>query len=544
MNKGFRSLADRIVDSLFEASPFLATMNGVHEFDHLLDRYDAEARSARRAFARDAMKELKAYENVSLTQTEEMDLAVLQGQLHVQLRQETDLKLLDRNPTIYVDRLMDALYTMVVREYAPPEERAPALLERLRAIPAYVDVAKANLKAGYDLPAIWTEIAIETLDGADLFFKETLQPFAKKTAKDNEAFQDAAEGARRTLLKFKAYLKDEILPRCDGSFAVGRDMFEFLLEKEHGLSLRIKDLLQIGEEAVAKAKVELAKAAAEISPRQGLERVIAEAKKHHPPAEKLTQTYKKEMERARDFVVKRDLVTFPDGDDHLAVTETPPFARSVIPYAAYLSPAPFDSKQEGLFWVTPIDRRAPADRQREQLDGHTIYGIPVTALHEAYPGHHLQLLHSNRASSKVRKVFGTSTFWEGWALYCEDLMFEEGFYQDPKVRLIQLRDMLFRAYRVLVDVKLHLSQMTIEEAVDLLVDQAGLERANAVAEVKRYTLTPTQPMSYLVGKREIVSLRDEYRQQRGERFKLKEFHDKLLSFGSVPLPLVREAMLR
>lgn len=543
MNKGFRSLADRIVDSLFEASPFFATQMGIHQYDHLLDRYDAEARAARRSLARDSLKELKAYENASLTQTEQIDLAVLQGVLQVQLRYETDLKMLDRNATIYVDRLLEALYTMVVREYAPPEERATALLERLRGVPAYVQTASQNLKSGYDIPAVWTEIAIESLDGADLFFKETLQPFAKKTAKGNEEFLDAAEGARRTLLRFKAFLRDEILPRCDGSFAVGRDMFEFLLEKEHGLSLRVKDLLAIGEEAVATTRAEIARTAAEIAPGKAVEKLLADAKKHHPALEKLTQTYKKEMERARDFVVKKDLLTVPDGEK-LVVTETPPFARGVCPYAAYMPPAPFDDDQTGLFWVTPVQKGASAEKRQEQLEGHSLASIPVTAIHEAYPGHHLQLLHSNRASSKVRKVFGTSTFWEGWALYCEELMFDEGFYSDPKVRLMQLKDQLWRAHRVLIDLKLHLQQMSMEEAVDVLVDGAWLERANAIAEVKRYTLTPTQPMSYLVGKREILALRDDYKHQRGERFKLKEFHDKLLSFGSIPLPLAREAMLR
>jgi uncharacterized protein (DUF885 family) len=247
------------------------------------------------------------------------------------------------------------------------------------------------------------------------------------------------------------------------------------------------------------------------------------------------------MDRARDFVNKKDLVTIPDGEK-LTVTETPAYVRSVIPYAAYLPPAPFESRQEGFFFVTPIDKSAPTDKRHDQLEGHS--GVAVTAVHEAYPGHHVQLLHANKATSKVRKVFGTSTFCEGWALYCEDLMHEEGFYSDPKLRLLQQKDLLWRAWRVVIDVKLHLQQMSTEEAVDTLVDQAFLERGNAEAEVKRYTLTPTQPMSYLIGKREIRAIRDEYKQQKGERFKLKEFHDKLLSFGTVPLSLVRDAMLR
>jgi uncharacterized protein (DUF885 family) len=544
MNKGFRSLTDRIIDQFHETSPLAATSAGAHAYDHLVDRYDSEGRQQRRALARDALKELRSFENASLTQTELMDLSVLQGELLVQLRVEQDVKLYERNATVYVDRLLDALYTMVVREYAPAEERGKALLERLKAMPRYLEIAVENLKAGYDVPAVWTEVAIETLDGADLFWRESLQPFVKKAGgKGNEEFQDAAEGARRLLLKFKSFLKDDLLPRCDGSFAVGRDLFDFLLDKEHGLSLRAKDLLAIGEEAVASARAEMAKVAADIAPGKSLEKLISDLKRQHPAADKVLQAYKKEMERARDFVARKDLVTVPE-KDRLTVCETPAYARALVPYAAYLPPAPLESKGEGLFWVTPVDRSAPADRRHDQLEGHAMHGIPVTALHEGYPGHHLQHLHAHRATSKVRRLASTSSFCEGWALYCEEMMWEEGFYSDPRVRLLQLKDLLFRAWRVVLDVKLHLQQVSIEDAVDALVEHAMVERSNALLEVRRYTLSPTQPMSYLIGRREILALREQAKLQRGEKWKLKDFHDKLLSFGTIPIPLVKDAILR
>jgi len=543
MNKGFRSLTDRIIDSLHEMSPFHATSVGAHQYDHLVDRYDAEARVARRALAKESLKELKSFENASLTQTELMDLSILQGQLAVQMRTEQDLHLYERNATVYVDRLMDALYTMVVRDYAPAEERAKAIHERLRALPRYLEVATQNLKSGYDIPAIWTEIAIESLEGADLFWKESLQPFLKKAAKSNEELQDTAEGARRMLLKWKTYLKDDLLPRCDGSFAIGRDLFDFLLDKEHGLSLKAKDLVAIGDEAILATRAEMERVAAEIAPGKTLEKVIHDLKKNHPAPDKLTAAYKKEMDRAREFVEKKDLVTIPE-KEKLSITDTPAFARSLIPYAAYVPPAPLEHKGEGLFWVTPVEKTGPAARRNEQLEGHATHGIPVTAIHEAYPGHHLQHLHAAKAGSKVRKLASTNTFCEGWALYCEELMFEEGFYGDPKVRLLQLKDLLFRAWRVVIDVKLHLQQMSIDEAVDALVEHAMVEKGNAAAEVKRYTLSPTQPMSYLIGRREILALREQVKAQRGDKWSLKDFHDKLLSFGTVPISLVKDAMLK
>lgn len=543
MNKGFRSLADRVIESMFEMSPFFATAQGAHQYDYLLDRHDLEARAARRGQLKDALKELKAYENAQLTHLEQIDLAVLTGHIQATLRLEDETKPAERNPDMYVSELLGALFVMVSRDYAPADERARSMLERLKGLPGYLETATRNLKQGYDLPRTWCETAIETLDGADLFFRESLAPFAKKAAKIAEELGDAVEGGRRMLLRWKTFLRDDLLPRCDGSFAIGRDTFDYLLEKAHGLHVKARDLAAIGEEAIASAKAEMEKLAAEIAPGKKLEQVLAEMRKHHPAPDKLLQAYRKEMERARDFVAKKDLVTIPE-NEKLTVIDTPPFYRAVLPFAAYMPPAPLESKQEAWFFVTPIDRHAPAEKQKEQIEGHSLYGIPIIALHEAYPGHHLQLLHANKASSKVRRVIGTPVFCEGWALYCEEMMYEAGFYPDPRVRLHQLKNVLWRACRVVIDVKLQLQQMQPEEAVDMLVNVAGLERGQAASEVKRYALTPTQPMSYLIGKREITRIRDEYRAQKGEKFKLREFHDKLISFGTIPPSYVRDAMLR
>jgi len=248
------------------------------------------------------------------------------------------------------------------------------------------------------------------------------------------------------------------------------------------------------------------------------------------------------MTRARDFVKKRDLVTIPKGES-LSVMETPIFERNTIPYGAYMPPAPFEKKQQGFFWVTPVNEKLRPEQQEEQLQGHNSYGAVLTALHEAYPGHHLQLVHSNKIKSRIRRQFGTSLFAEGWALYCEELMYDEGFYTKPETRLLQLKDQLWRACRVVIDVSLHTNRMSFNKAVDMLVNVAKLEPTNAIAEVKRYTFTPTQPMTYIMGKMEILKLRDDFKKLRGEAFSLKKFHDQLLSYGTIPVQMVRERML-
>jgi uncharacterized protein (DUF885 family) len=229
--------------------------------------------------------------------------------------------------------------------------------------------------------------------------------------------------------------------------------------------------------------------------------------------------------------------------EELQVIETPEFERSRIPYAAYLEPGPFDKVQKGSFYVTPVDLKGSKEEQEATLEGHNSHSLPICALHEAYPGHHLQLCWANRAKSRLRKLGDSPVLAEGWALYCEEMMYEEGFYRDPLERLFQLKDSCWRAARVIIDARLHTGQMGFDEAVEFLVQEAMLERPNAEAEVRRYTETPTQPMSYAVGKRALLELRDEIRGKLGDAFDLHDFHSAVLQAGTIPVGLVRQEVL-
>jgi uncharacterized protein (DUF885 family) len=240
---------------------------------------------------------------------------------------------------------------------------------------------------------------------------------------------------------------------------------------------------------------------------------------------------------ARTFVAKRGLVTIPPGEE-LQIVDTPAFLCPTVPYAAYMAPGAFDPHQEGLYYITPIsDKLSPSDRA-EALLGHNRFAMLLTNVHEAYPGHHLQLVCANKVPSEVRRLFDSDVFCEGWALYCEQLVLDEGMTDDPRVRLFQLKDQLWRACRVVIDVKLHTGRMTFDEAVEMLVGVAHLERPNAIGEVRRYTQSPTQPMSYLTGKQQLMDLREREKTRLGDAFDMRAFHDKLLSFGAIPVALI------
>jgi uncharacterized protein (DUF885 family) len=277
-----------------------------------------------------------------------------------------------------------------------------------------------------------------------------------------------------------------------------------------------------------------------IDPTRTWRDIVDEAKARHPETNRLLDAYRSEVERAHRFVDEHQIAPIPGGA--LEVVETPVFHRGIVPYATYLPPAPFDDDQTGYFFVTPVDIGRPKTEQAERLREHATAAIPLVALHEGYPGRHLQMLHANRASTRLRQLADSSLFQKGWALYCEEMMDAQGFLTDRVTRVFRLRDLMWRACRVVLDCRLHAGTMTVDEAVAFLVEHALLERSTAESEVRRYTLTPTQPMSYIVGMREIVALRDETERRMGARFSLHEFHAGLLGAGSLPPALVRETL--
>ncbi len=257
----------------------------------------------------------------------------------------------------------------------------------------------------------------------------------------------------------------------------------------------------------------------------------------HPPASGLVEAYAREMARARDFVAQRGLAPIPSAP--LDVVPTPAFMRPVIPFAAYDSPGPYSRDRTGWFYVTVPDPQLPADAQERILRDHCRYELAATALHEGYPGHHLQLVYAQEQPSDTRKNVWTPLTVEGWALYCEDMMGEEGFYRSEEEQFFQRLHLLWRAVRVLLDVGLHTRGMSFAQAVEQLATQLHVDRSNAEAEVRRYCAEPGYPLCYAVGRRELLKLRDAFRAARGASFTLRGFHDAILRYGGLPVSLIR-----
>ncbi len=534
----FRGLAEEIIASFWKNSPIAATFAGVHDYDHELDNIDSDHLAAVNTEHKHFLDRLESLSQDTLDPDSRIDHQLLCNYLRSSIKEFEEIRYWQKNPADYANGCVDGIHILFLREFAPIEERAAAILSRMKQMPRFLQDAKRNLA---DTPRVFTQLAIDVSAGGQNFINTMATDLASLVPAMAEDLSAARGKAIAAMVDYTEYLKNDIIPRSSGTFAVGSEYFDFKLKTNHMLPYNAEELLEYGQEIKEQTERDLDRTAQQIDRGRTWIELVEEIKNLHPRAQELAGTYKTEMERARAFIRDHDLVTLPLAEE-LEVIPTPEFLRPTLPYAAYMSPAPLEEQQKGFFFVTPVDETLPLEKQEEILKGHPLCGIPVIALHEGYPGHHLQHVYVNRLKNKLRRLLGTTVFIEGWALYCEEMMYDAGFYSDPRSRLLQLKDQLWRACRVIIDVGLHTRNMTFDQAVNLLVNGAKLQRVHAAKEVTRYTFTPTQPMSYLVGKRQIMDLRADYERNTSDPFRLKEFHDRLLNFGSIPVCLVRQAL--
>ena len=534
----FTEFVERYLDFKWRTSPLSATFAGIHTYDHKLDNVNGDFIQQVNEHRKEFLSELEKIQKHELTDEELIDWRLLRNEIESNIKDHEEMQFWRTRAAVYPEICAHSMFILYIREFAPLGDRASAILSRMREVPRVLEDGVRNLA---NCPHMFVKLGIEMTDGCATFIQDLLPKLSAKVPAIRDQLEDAGTKALSALQEYRQYLKAELLEKSIGDFAIGKTLFEFKLKNDHLLPYTAQDILEIGRDMKAKTEEAIREVARNIDPAKKWFEVVSDVKRIHPRSSELLQTYRKEMESAREFVKRKGLVTIPAGE-HLDVIPTPPFTRPIIPYAAYMNPAQFEEQQTGHFYVTLIDETISPEEKEEILKGHPSFGIPVIALHEGYPGHHLQLVVANRLKNRLRRLLETTVFVEGWALYCEEMMFEAGFYKDPRSRLLQLKDQLWRACRVIIDVGLHTKTMSYEQAVDLLVDDAKLQRVHAQKEVTRYTYTPTQPMSYLIGKKQILELRNDYRKKTGARFDLREFHDKLLNFGSIPVCLIREAL--
>ena len=431
---------------------------------------------------------------------------------------------------------------LILKDFAPLPERLRSALGRMREIPRVLQEGRQNLVVER-VPRVWAEVALEQARQAPGLFGFLLPMMASDMPELQQQLSEAGQTATEAIQDYIAFIENDVLPNAKGDFATGKDLFDEMLREEHMVDYDADALLETGWEQLRLTRELMAETARQIDPNKTVKAMLEEAKADHPTAEGLMAAYQHAMESARQYVIDHEIATIPE-DETLHIIATPPYMRPILPYAAYMPPGILEEKQEGLFLVTPVDPDAPAEEQEQKLKGHYSIKLPITALHEAYPGHHLQLVWANRHARIPRRMgsFLSTLFIEGWAFYCEELMEQLGYIGEPLQRLGRLSDQLWRAARIILDVSLHTRGMSVDEAVDFLVNECQLERTNALAEVRRYTSSPTQPQSYLMGKLAILELVEEYRRAH-PKASMREVHDAILQCGSLPPRLMRQRLL-
>jgi uncharacterized protein (DUF885 family) len=528
----FDHLASEYFESSYRASPTAATELGLHNYDDQLDDLSARALRAYASQIKRYRAKFEAFDPAELAEGAATDRVLILAEIDGTLLSLETIRDWERDPSFYVTTPLFSIFLLASRNFAPIHERVHNLTARLEQLPDLLAAGRANLRHP---PRVLTEVAIEETEGAIEFCSTLIPQISRDLPKTPRAFVRASSRASRALYEYLDFLRDELMLVSTGDLGIGPRSFEEKLRIEHMLPYSLNEVLGMGQRVFEETQLELTKWARRIDPNKGWREISDAARRDYPSRSRLLYVYRKEVARLRRFIREKDLVTLPEDD--CDVVETPPFDRALNNYAAYVGPGPFEANQRGQFWVTPVDPHAPHAAQVEQLEEHCNYLYPITAAHEAYPGHHVQLVRANQVGSRWRKHFSSSLFAEGWALYCEELVGEEGYYEEPRMKLFQLKDRLWRAARVMMEIGLHCYAMPLDEAARFLVDKVGMTPTAARAETRRYAAEPTQPLSYLIGELEVFKLREKF-----SRLNLREFHDLLLSSGTIPFALVEKEM--
>jgi len=526
-------------------NPSEATAAGLHELDPKLEERSPESVAAEVRRLKGTLAELSRIPEWRLSPDARYDFLVLQSHARARLLELEEVRMWRHDASIYVRLASSAVDNILKRNYAPVEQRLPAVLARERQIPRLLEEARANLD---NPPRIYTETALASASGSVAFFERVVPQMFERAggsrldAARRAEFHAANDSAVAALRSFREWLERDLLPRSAGDFVVGPENFRKKLLYEEMIDTPPAALLRGGERQLREVQDEMRAAAELVAPGRGVGAALELLERDHPSADGLVGEARADLDRIRAFVRSENILT-PPARENLAVAETPEYARS-LSFASTDAPGPFERvATESYYYVTPPDAAWTRRQQEEHLGHYNRYSLTITSIHEAYPGHYYQLMKVRQSSSRVRAALASSSFAEGWAHYCEQMMLEEGFGgNNPKLRLAQLERALLRLCRYVVGIRLHTSGMSYEDAVEFFVREGHQARTNAEREARRGTLDPTY-LVYTLGKNDILRLREEWRRQLGESFRIGDFHDRLLSYGAPPVKILRMAML-
>ena len=547
----FQKIAHDYIERELEADPEGATELGDHRFDGRLTDYSSEARAKELATQKEFRDKLNAIDGSQVTGANSVDFRILKENIDYKIFQAEELKEPDWNPLVYNQSLANSLYLLVARDFAPPEKRIPNLRQRMEGIPRVIAQAKANLQHP---PRVHTETAIEQTQGAINLVREGLAPLLDRAPQMKKELVPLQEKTAAALEDYKKWLEKDLLPRSDGDFRLGADKFRKKLRFALASDLSMEEIMKRARSDLQQTQTAIYETALPLYKKyfpNGDDKTFADKHKvtaavldklaeQHPDDATVVGYAQKIVAEATDFVKQHNLVTVPEV--RLDVIAMPEFKRGVA--IAYCdSPGPLEKNGKTFFAVAPTPNDWAKARKESFFREYNNYMIRDLTVHEAMPGHYLQLAHANefRAPTLVRAIFQSGTFVEGWAVYCEQMMAEQD-YGGPEVKMQRLKMRLRAIANAILDQSIHAGHMSDKEAMDLMTKQAFQQEGEAVAKWKRARLTSAQLSTYFVGVSEHLDLRDLAKKKAGASFDQKKYNDQVISYGSPPVKYVRELM--
>ncbi len=547
----FQKIARDYIERDLQANPEQATELGDHRFDGWLTDYSPEAQAKELATQKEFRDKLNGFDASQLTGANNVDVRILKENIDYKIFEAEELKEPDWNPLVYNQSLANSLYLLVARDFASPEKRIPSLRQRMEGIPRVIAQAKANLQHP---PRIHTETAIEQTEGAINLVREGLAPLLDRVPQMKKELAPLQEKTAAALDEYKKWLEKDLLPRSDGDFRLGPEKFRKKLRFALASDLSMEEIMKRAQTDLQQTQTAIYETALPLyknyfpkadkatltDKRKVTTAVLDKLAEKHPDDNTIVGYAQNIVGEATDFVKVHKLVTVPDTP--LDVIVMPEFKRGTgIAYCD--SPGPLEQSGKTFFAVEPTPKDWSKERKESFYREYNNYMVRDLTVHEAMPGHYLQLAHANefRAPTLVRAIFQSGTFIEGWAVYCEQMMAEQQ-YGGAEVKMQQLKMRLRVICNAILDQSIHAGNMNEQEALDLMMKEGYQQEGEAVAKWKRARLTSAQLSTYFVGVSEHLDLRDQVKTKAGASFDLKKYNDQVISFGSPPVKYVRELM--
>jgi len=557
-DEAFQNLADEYVSDLPNFSPVFATYVGDHSADNRLDDVDAAARARNHEILIEYIAVLEALDLDDMTRANQIDAEILMNKLRSDLWAMDELQEWAWNPLYYTNISGSSIYSLVARDFAPIETRLGNVTARLLQIPRFLEQAREALQPER-VPKIHAETAITQNPGlASIIDTMIIPEMGALSAEEQAQLTAAIETAQDAVANHQTWLEEELLPRAAGDFRIGAELYDTKLAFALSSPLNRKEITTRAEQEYTAVRDDMYKVAKTVylekypytalpdNPDESYKQTIIRAALEQaysvlPPRDGIVAVAKQQLQQAIDFVIEKNIVTMPD--EPVEVIIMPEFQGGVS--IAYLDPpGPLDRDQPAFYAVAPL----PADWTDEQVQSflreYNMYSIQDLTIHEGVPGHYLQIALSNRYPSALRSVLWSGPFVEGWGVYAEQMMIDEGYLDhDPLMKLINLKWYLRSVTNAIIDSAIHVDGMTRDAAMNLMIEGGFQEEREAALKWVRAQLSSAQLSTYFVGFQEHLEMRAAVQEAWGEEFTLRRYHDQALSYGSPPVKFVRALML-